>query len=108
MVDQQLACTLSGPELVQRIQDWRQVASQATSRTVGEKGIVSVYPRKPELIGELRRLIHAEAECCAFMEFQLSEMGDEVVVELRVPDEMSHVLPMLLGRLEDSTEGSRT
>jgi hypothetical protein len=97
-----LACTLSGPALVQRIQDWRKVASHATARSLRDTTIVSVYPRDNEVINELRRLIDAEAECCSFMEFRLSEVDDEVVVDLRVPEEMSHVLPLLLGVAEGS------
>jgi hypothetical protein len=96
-VDKQLACKLSGPALVERIQDWRRIASQATRRTVGDTAIVSVYPRTDELVGELRRLIDAEAECCSFMDFQLSEIGDEVIVELRVPEEMRNVMESMLG-----------
>jgi hypothetical protein len=36
-----LACSLSGSELVERITEWRQVASNATSRHVEKGRIVS-------------------------------------------------------------------
>ena len=75
-----LSCTLGGPELVQRIDEWRQVAARATSRTLTGNTVVSVYPRDPALLGELRRLIEAEKDCCSFMHFEIDERSDDVVV----------------------------
>ena len=92
----ELSCRLSGPELVERIQEWRRVASQVISRTVNETSIISVYPSDAEVMTELQRLIEAEKECCSFMDFQIKEEEEHIVVELRVPREMSHVLAMML------------
>jgi hypothetical protein len=65
--------------------------------TGGEGGIVSTYPQDQEVLDQLRRLIAAEAECCAFMRFNVQEGADEVVVELRVPEDMSEALAVMLG-----------
>jgi hypothetical protein len=95
--EETLACSLSGPELVERIREWAEVATQATGRHVEKGRIVSTYPPNQGLLRELRRLIAAEAECCAFMQFDVEEGPDQVVVELRVPDEMSEALAVMLG-----------
>ena len=98
MVNQEtLACSLAGDELIERLGEWSTVASQATSRHVEEGRIVSTYPPDEDLIRRLRALIAAEAECCSFMEFHVKEGPDQVVVELRVPDEMSGALAVMLG-----------
>jgi hypothetical protein len=101
-----LACSLSGPELVERIREWGWVASQATGRHVEKGRIVSTYPPDQGLLGQLRKLIAAEAECCPFMQFKVDEGRDQVVVELRVPDDMSEALAVMLG-LVTQQSGSR-
>jgi hypothetical protein len=95
--EEMLACSLSGPDLVQRIGEWAHVASQATSRHVEKGLIVSTYPPDRRFLQELRKLIAAEAECCPFMHFKVEEGPGQVVVELRVPDEMSEALAVMLG-----------
>ncbi|MDQ3987312.1 MAG: hypothetical protein M3280_12550 [Actinomycetota bacterium] len=90
---------MSGPELVERIKEWGRVASRATSRHVGKGRIVSTFPRDRELVQQLRRLIAAEARCCSFMQFNVEERPEQVVVELRVPDDMSETLAGILGLL---------
>jgi len=99
-----LSCTLSGPELIQRIQEWRRVAARAKSRTLESNAVVSTYPPDPALLSELRRLIEAEKECCSFMEFQINETSEDVIVHLRVPEEMKHVLALMVGLTTDEGE----
>jgi hypothetical protein len=92
-----LACSLSGPEFFQRVSEWSVVASQATSRHVGKGRVVSTYPADEQLLQQLRRLIAAEADCCPFMQFSIEEGVDQFVVELRVPEEMTEALGVMLG-----------
>lgn len=94
-----LACTLSGPELGERIQNWSRVASRATSRLVEKDRIVATYPRDNDLLQQLRKLIAAEADCCPFMQFTIKERPHEFEVELRVPDDMSEALAPMLARV---------
>ena len=88
---------MNGHDLVERIEEWGQVTSRATSRHVERGRIVSTYPPDRDLVQQLRRLIAAEAECCTFMRFTVDERPDEVVVELRVPEDMSEALAAMLG-----------
>ena len=97
MSNETLACSLAGDELVGRIREWTQVTARATSRHVEKGRIVSTYPIDEELLRRLRELIAAEAECCSFMQFEVKEGPDQVTVELRVPDEMSEALAVMLG-----------
>ncbi|MFN2524847.1 MAG: hypothetical protein ABR505_01060 [Actinomycetota bacterium] len=91
------ACTLAGPELLQRIQEWRKVAARAKSRTMTGNVVMSAYPRDPGLVAELHRLAEAEKECCPFMEFQIDEGPEEVLVRLDVPEGMQHLLGLIVG-----------
>ena len=104
-----LACSLDGPELVERMEQWTQLASRATSRRVEKTRVVSTYPRSEDLLQQLRGLIAAEAECCSFMQFTIDEHEDEFEVELRVPDDMSEALAVMLGLVtqEPGSSGPR-
>lgn len=102
MTDQSIAaCSLPGPELMDRIQQWSQVVQRATSREVGDGRIISTYPRDPGLLEELRKLIAAEADCCSFMKFEVTEVADKVVVEVGVPEEMNFVLAAMFGMVTE-------
>ena len=95
--EEMLTCSLGGQQLIERIREWGQLASQATSRHVEKGRIVSTYPPDRQLLQQLRKLIAAEAECCPFMRFDVEERPDQVVVELRVPEDMSEALAVMLG-----------
>lgn len=97
MKEEAIACSLSGPELIERVKEWREVASRAISREVHGGRIVATYPADQQLVQQLRGLIAAEAECCSFMRFEVDEGPDQVVVELQVPEDMSEVLATMLG-----------
>ena len=92
-----IACSLTESELTERMASWREVASRGTSRYAEKGRIVSSYRRDERLLQQLRELIAAEAECCSFMQFNIEERPEEVVVELRVPPEMSDALAVMLG-----------
>ncbi|MBW3589415.1 MAG: hypothetical protein KY429_08340 [Actinobacteria bacterium] len=108
MTDQPIAaCSLPGPELMVRIQQWSQVVQRATSREIRGGRIISTYPRDPALVEELGRLIAAEADCCSFMKFEVTELADKVLVEVEVPEEMNFVLAAMFGMVtEEITVGS--
>ena len=106
MKEEALSCSLSGPDLLERITEWGRVASHAKSRHVETGRIVSTYPPDQDLLARLRSLIAAEAECCPFMRFTVEERPEEVVVELRVPDDMSEMLAVMLGMVTQESRPS--
>ena len=61
---------------------------RGTSQELKGNQITGTYPKDPVLIEELLGLIAAEAECCSFLEFQIRELPDCVLCELRVPVEL--------------------
>ena len=85
---QPLACRLDGPELVDRIEACREVVQRATSRGVEGDRVVAVYPNDAHMLGRLRELIAAEAECCSFLQFRLEETPDAILTELRLPEDL--------------------
>jgi hypothetical protein len=85
---QSFTCSLEGPELLDRIGAWRDVVRQATSRGVENDRVVAVYPKDAPLLGRLRELVAAEAECCSFLLFDIEETPDAIVTELRLPEGM--------------------
>jgi hypothetical protein len=104
--EEALACSLNGPELGERLKEWRKVSSQATSRHAEKGRMVSTYPPNASILEQLRRLIAAETECSPFMQFNIEEAPDQVVVELRVPDEMSETLSGMLGLVTEPSSRS--
>lgn len=103
MSDQEpLVCSLSGPELIDRVTEWQQVSSQALSRKIESGRVISTFPADAQLLQQLRRLIAAEAECCSFMRFQITEEPDQLTVELRVPEGMEDALAVMLERVTES------
>lgn len=91
------ACTLDSTQLVERIAEWREVSSQATSRTVEAEKIISIYPPDPQLTERIRYLIAAEAECCAFLKFSMAEGAHHTVVELAYPAEARSLVEAVVG-----------
>jgi hypothetical protein len=85
---QLLACTLKEAELGARLEAWREVAARATTRRFEDGRVVATYPKDARLLGRLRDLIAAEAECCSFLDLRLDETPDAIVTELRLPDGM--------------------
>jgi len=85
---QPLRCSLEGPEFVDRIEAWREVVQRATFRGMEGDRVVAVYPNDAQILGRLRELIAAEAECCSFLLFDVEESPDAILTEVRLPDGM--------------------
>jgi hypothetical protein len=85
---QPLECRLDAADLVDRIEAWREVVQRATSRGLEGDCVVAVYPKDAQLLGRLRELIAAEAECCSFLHFSLEETPDTILTELRLPEDL--------------------
>lgn len=91
------ACTLDGTKLIHRIADWREVSSRAIARTVEDHRIIATYPPDPQLLQQLRHLVAAEAECCAFLNFTIREQETQtVVVELLFPPEARSLVEQVM------------
>ena len=89
-------CALDPREMSERVAAWREVAAQATARDVQEGRIVAVYPPDPGLRARIDALIAAEAECCSFLKFKVSENEVGTVVELVFPPDASVFVETML------------
>ena len=90
------SCTLQEPELLGRMQAWKQLASQAITRRVEGNRLVATFQKDPQLLRQVQELIAAEATCCAFLEFTLKDEPGLIVTELRLPDDVPDAARMLM------------
>lgn len=71
-----IACSLEGGAMGDRFLQWRQLARRALlGRERHPRGAVLRYRCGPEVEAELRRLVALEADCCAFLTFDLVADG---------------------------------
>jgi hypothetical protein len=90
-----IACSLGPDELAGRAQEWRELAQRAlieADRT--EAAAVQRYRRKPGVEAKLRELVALEAECCPFLDFALTQDGDEIVLTVGGPAEAARVIDL--------------
>lgn len=83
-------------EMVERVGEWRELAGQALSRTVCDDRITTIYPSDERLLQTLRQLIAAEADCCTFLKFTVSEGPVKTVVELAFPPEARPLIESMM------------
>jgi hypothetical protein len=89
-------CKLDHTEMAARLAAWREVSGRAVSRVVEGTRITSVYPSDPDVVRRLRDLIAAEAECCDFLAFTVTEGPLETRVELDFPGEARALIDMVI------------
>ena len=92
----ELACSLSNDDLQGRMLAWRELGATAIDRTLEPGRVTTTYPPDPAIAERLDALIAAEAECCAFLEFDVRRSADSLVVELRYPPEFEPMLALVI------------
>lgn len=93
-----MACSLNASEALTRKARWEALAETAlidVRRT--SQGARQVYRRDGSVTRELSELIALEAECCAFLDFELVEGEDELVLEVRGPREAGGIIDLFAG-----------
>jgi len=81
-----LACSLSGPELKERLAEIATVGRDAVR--VGDE---LRFPAGAATRERLERIIAAESRCCPFLTFGLRESGHELVLTVAAPPEAEPV-----------------
>lgn len=72
-----IVCTLAGTDQAKRFEEWRALARAARIAHADlPDGATLLYRRSAEIEAELRRLVALEADCCAFLAFDLESTGD--------------------------------
>jgi hypothetical protein len=79
-VSEPVACSLSGPELKERLAE-----ISAAGRHAVRVGDELRFPGDAATRERLQGIIAAESRCCAFLSFDLRESGDELVLTIDAP-----------------------
>jgi hypothetical protein len=91
-----LACTLGPADGAERFRRWQQLAAVAapTARVAGHRLEVRYQPG-PGVLEELQSLAGAEAECCTFAEWAVTEQdGTPTLLVAAGPDAPERIEPI--------------
>jgi hypothetical protein len=92
-----IACTLGPTDGAARLEEWRQLHTSAGLGRRVEPGQVTIRFRGESGVGdELRWLVDAERDCCAFLGWELRYVDAEWHVEVTGSDQDLQALPMSL------------
>jgi hypothetical protein len=90
-VTEPIACSLSGPELKERLAEISAAGEHAVR--VGDE---LRFPADAATRERLEAIIAAESRCCAFLSFDLRESGDELVLTIDAPAEAKPIAAELI------------
>jgi hypothetical protein len=98
MTDLPLACTLGVTDGAERSRRWRKLAADAAPVAGRTEGRLEVrYQPGPGVLDELLALAAAEAECCSFVAWAVTEQaGDPTLVVSAPPGEPDRIEPIAL------------
>lgn len=82
-----VACTLGAGDQETRVAKWRELRREGLIRE-GRDGLVLTtdWRRDDDIADRLHALIEAEKRCCAFLDFEVEELGDLVRVRTVFPE----------------------
>ncbi|ALV33184.1 heavy metal-responsive transcriptional regulator [Streptomyces sp. CdTB01] len=95
--DAPVVCTLGGPELEGRTQEWRQLVEQAATCENVPDGLRFTFPATAELAGQVAALAAAEQGCCSFFDFTLHLSPAALELTVRAPEAATPLLADLFG-----------
>ncbi|MFD4764234.1 heavy metal-responsive transcriptional regulator [Streptomyces sp. NPDC058439] len=95
--DAPVACTLGGPALEGRTQEWRQLVEQAETREEIPDGLRLTFPATAELAGQVAALAADEQGCCSFFDFTLHLAPAALELTVRAPEAAALLLADLFG-----------
>jgi hypothetical protein len=93
-----VACTLESGDGAERLRRWQRLAAAAppVSRLTGGQLEVR-FPPGPGVLDELRSLAAAEADCCAFAVWAVSEQAGQPVLAVSADPEAIQPIAALFG-----------
>jgi DNA-binding transcriptional MerR regulator len=80
-----VACTLDERQADARLDEWRALVSEATTRVSTEDGARLGFPPDPALVARVAELAARETHCCAFLAFTLRCEVDTAWLEVHAP-----------------------
>jgi hypothetical protein len=91
-----VACTLSGPQMSERLVEFRELAARSLlGRTRAEGWVRLDFERSEATEAEIHDLIRREKECGPFLEFPVDEVAGRLSVMMLSPPEGQAVLDAL-------------
>jgi MerR family transcriptional regulator, copper efflux regulator len=93
-----IACTLSGPDLRERLAEIREVGRGALLEAAGESGRRVLRFRRSDGVAErLARIVEAESQCCAFLDLRLDASDGLISLTIEGPEGAEPVVDELAG-----------
>jgi len=92
----EIACTLAGPMMPGRLDDWRRVLSFVLRRESIENGLRLTFTADVSA-GSLMDLVTAEQDCCRFFNFAITVDERGLALEVRAPNEAQPMVMSLFG-----------
>jgi hypothetical protein len=95
MPEPPIACTLTPDGMTARRELIDALAADGLlDRTATERGVRFRLRDTPDIEQRTRRLIAAESECCAFLDFELGHDDGSLVLEIGGPEDARPVIEM--------------
>ena len=87
-----IACSLDVSGQKQRLADWRALLVEAVRREERADGVRFSFVGGDELESRIRTLAAAEKTCCAFLDFEVTRIGDAIQMTITAPQEAADAL----------------
>jgi DNA-binding transcriptional MerR regulator len=95
-----VACTLDAADLPGRLDAWRELLTEVTTRERLDGGVRLTFPPDPVLAGRLGELAAHEQACCAFFTFALRLDTDGLTFDVTAPVDAAAIVADLFGTAE--------
>ena len=83
-----IACSLEKGDLAERRDRWRRLAARAAVQVLTtEDGLRMLFRDAPGVAGELHQLAKLERDCCAFSDWSVHTLPQEVVLDVTAESE---------------------
>ena len=92
--DPPIACTLQGGSYQERLA-WIADLARDSLRSHSRQDLRLDLRYAPEAAGRVRDMVRKEQDCCAFLDFELAETGDEVRLTITAPERAREVASVL-------------
>jgi hypothetical protein len=95
-MEQPIACTLSAADYAARAQDTGELAARAlrSCQPISD-GTRLIFDADPQTERDLRQVIAAEAQCCAFLRMELRTEADTLVLDVTGPADAQPIIAEL-------------
>ena len=80
-----VACSLGAADQRTRLAEWAELLGEMTAREERPDGVRYVFAADAELRTRVEALAAAEQSCCSFLEFDVTQVGDQLELNVTAP-----------------------